>query len=155
RDGLGRITKKSESFGSTSEAWRFVYDLAGRLDAAYRSLNGGPETLFDYNYDANGNHTRIDHVGASCTADPSGDVDNQDRLLKLTCTDASGTYILSYIYTANGELLTKTDSRAGTTTYGYDVRGNLVKVTLPNADAIEYLIDGRDRRVAKKKNGVL
>ncbi|MBI3200663.1 MAG: RHS domain-containing protein, partial [Myxococcales bacterium] len=43
----------------------------------------------------------------------------------------------------------------GTTTYTYDVRGNLVRVDLPGGDVIEYLVDGQDRRVGKKKNGVL
>ena len=41
------------------------------------------------------------------------------------------------------------------TEYTYDVRGNLVRVDLPNGDVIEYLVDGSDRRVGKKKNGVL
>jgi RHS repeat-associated protein len=35
------------------------------------------------------------------------------------------------------------------------VRGNLVRVDLPDGTVIEYLIDGQDRRVGKKKNGVL
>jgi YD repeat-containing protein len=45
--------------------------------------------------------------------------------------------------------------QSGTTTYTYDVRGNLVRVDLPGGDVIEYLVDGQDRRVGKKKNGVL
>ncbi|MBI3206838.1 MAG: RHS domain-containing protein, partial [Myxococcales bacterium] len=60
----------------------------------------------------------------------------------------------TYTYTANGELRTKTDT-GGTTTYTYDVRGNLVQVDLPGGDVIQYLVDGQDRRVGKKKNGVL
>ncbi|MDH4183326.1 MAG: RHS repeat-associated core domain-containing protein [Nitrospinota bacterium] len=60
----------------------------------------------------------------------------------------------SYAYTANGELLTKTDP-TGVTSYNYDVFGNLRGVTMPNGDVIEYVIDGSERRIGKKVNGVL
>ncbi len=56
-------------------------------------------------------------------------------------------------YTANGELLTKT-SHGQTTTYRYDVFGNLRQVQLPEK-TIEYVIDGRNRRVGKTVNGTL
>ena len=41
------------------------------------------------------------------------------------------------------------------TQYSYDTSGNLRKVTQPDASVIEYLIDGANRRVGKKVNGVL
>ena len=37
----------------------------------------------------------------------------------------------------------------------YDEQGNLVAVTLPDGRVISYLIDGADRRVAKRIDGVL
>jgi len=37
----------------------------------------------------------------------------------------------------------------------YDVLTNLTKVELPNGKTIDYIIDGKDRRVGKKVNGVL
>jgi RHS repeat-associated protein len=40
------------------------------------------------------------------------------------------------------------------TTYHSDVLGNLISVTLPDSTTIEYVIDGQNRRVAKKVNGV-
>jgi RHS repeat-associated protein len=93
-------------------------------------------------YDPNGNRTsRI-----TPTETLTGVYDDQDRLLSY------GPF--TYTYTANGELRTKT-SAGQTTTYTYDVRGNLVRVDLPDETVIEYLIDGRDRRVGKKRNGVL
>ena len=42
-----------------------------------------------------------------------------------------------------------------TTTYRYDVLGNLREVTLPDGTHIEYVIDGRNRRIGKKVNGTL
>jgi RHS repeat-associated protein len=61
---------------------------------------------------------------------------------------------LTYTYSANGDLQATT-SGAGTTTYSYDVFGNLTNVALPSGTQIEYVIDGQHRRNGKKVNGVL
>jgi YD repeat-containing protein len=58
-----------------------------------------------------------------------------------------------YTYTANGELETKTVG-VDTTVYDYDELGNLISVTLPDGTFIEYIIDGRNRRVAKLVDGI-
>ncbi len=60
----------------------------------------------------------------------------------------------TYNYTANGELRRKENSGEATE-YRYDVLGNLREVQLPDGKEIEYVIDGRNRRVGKKVNGVL
>jgi RHS repeat-associated protein len=86
--------------------------------------------LLLYKYDANGNRLNNNAV-----------YDAQDRLLQY----ASNTYT----YTQNGELLTK-----NTTTFNYDVLGNLRQVQLPGK-TIDYVIDARNRRVGKKVNGQL
>ena len=39
--------------------------------------------------------------------------------------------------------------------YTYDVLGNLKKVVLPSGTQIEYLIDGRNRRIGRKVDGIL
>jgi RHS repeat-associated protein len=96
-------------------------------------------TVATYGYDANGNRTQVN--GATVAT-----VDDQDRL--LTQDGAS------YTHTANGELQSKTRS-GQTTRYDYDVLGNLRQVTLPNGTQIEYLIDGQNRSIGKKVNGVL
>ncbi|MBK8939709.1 MAG: RHS repeat-associated core domain-containing protein [Polyangiaceae bacterium] len=58
--------------------------------------------------------------------------------------------------TDNGELLGKVDTATGdTTTLAYDAVGNLRGVGLPDGDLVEYLVDGRGRRVGKRVNGVL
>ncbi|NTV04863.1 RHS repeat protein, partial [bacterium] len=38
-----------------------------------------------------------------------------------------------------------------TTTYNYDALGNLMAVTLPNGTQIEYLVDGRNRRIGGRR----
>ena len=95
-----------------------------------------------YAYDQNGNRLgKTDSIGTT-----AGTYDAQDRLLTY------GTN--SYSYTANGELQSKTNPQ-GATNYTYDVLGNLTAVTLPGGTLIEYLIDGSNRRIGKKVNGVL
>ena len=48
------------------------------------------------------------------------------------------------------------DSRgAQPVTYDYDELGNLRSVLLPDGIAIEYVLDGRNRRIGKKVNGTL
>jgi RHS repeat-associated protein len=49
-----------------------------------------------------------------------------------------------------------TDSETGdVTTYYYDGLGNLLSVDLPDGRLIEYVIDGQNRRIGKKIDGVL
>lgn len=60
----------------------------------------------------------------------------------------------TYIYSANGELQSKT-SGSSTTRYDYDGLGNLRKVTFTDGSAIDYVIDGQNRRIGKKVNNVL
>ncbi len=138
RDSLGRITQKTETLGGVTDTFGYTYDLAGRLTEVRQ--NGA--VVASYGYDPNSNRTTRTTPSATVT----GTYDAQDRLLAYG--DAT------YSYTANGELQAKT-TPAGTTTYLYDVVGNLLGVTLPNGTSIDYLIDGRNRRIGKKVNGTL
>jgi RHS repeat-associated protein len=139
RDALGRITSKTETIAGVTTVHGYSYDAAGRLEVVKKD---GVETA-RYTYDENGNRlSKIVPGQATITAT----YDEQDRLVRYGDT--------TYTYTANGELLTKTDS-AGTTRYAYDVLGNLRRVVLPDETVIEYLVDGKNRRVGKKVNGTL
>ncbi len=142
RDALGRITQKTETIQGLTDTLTYTltytYDLAGRLTEV--RTNGA--LIAGYAYDTNGN--RLSRTTPSGTM--NGTHDAQDRL--LTYGEAT------YTYTANGELQSKT-TPAGTTSYLYDVVGNLLGVTLPDGTAIDYVIDGRNRRIGKKVNGVL
>lgn len=142
RDKLGRIITKTETIGGVTTAYEYLYDLAGRL--AEVKQNG--VTTATYTYDANGN--RLTGPSAATTYT----YDDQDRLL----TQSSTLSPQSFAYTANGELITKTNtSTNASTTYTYDELGNLISVTLPNGTQLEYVIDGQNRRIGKKVNGAL
>lgn len=134
-DKLGRITQKKEIRGGTTRLFDYGYDPAGRLSEVKRD---GTVTA-SYGYDANGNRT---HLNSAAIAH----YDAQDRLL-----DYQGT---TYQYSGNGELQQKSVG-SQVTKYGYDVLGNLRKVTLPNGTVIDYLIDGQNRRIGRKVGGTL
>jgi RHS repeat-associated protein len=142
RDALGRIQQKTETIQGTTTVTQYGYDQVGRLVTV--TENG--VMVRQYTYDDNGNRTRFDDVEHGTGR--SGTYDAQDRLLSYGP--------LSYTYTRDGALHTKTDSSNGqTTTYTYDALGNLTHVDLPDGRAIDYVIDGMGRRVGKKINGVL
>jgi RHS repeat-associated protein len=140
RDDLGRITRKSEIINGVTNTFDFLYDSAGRV---FEVRKNGTLTA-TYTYDTNGNRL----TGPSGTTTYT--YDGQDRL--LTRSVVSGTS--SYAYTASGDLLRKT-AGGQTTAYQYDELGNLVKVTMPSGTQIEYVIDGENRRIGKKVNGIL
>ena len=138
RDGLGRITQKIETIEGATTTFDYTYDATGQLTQV--TQDGSPGTT--YIYDPNGNREQKNGPGGVVT----GTYDAQDRLLSW----GNGTYT----YTANGELSSKT-AGSQTTTYAYDVLGNLLAVTLPDTTQIEYIIDGEDRRIGKLINGTL
>ncbi len=138
RDKLGRIISKVETVDGVTTTLEYRYDLAGRLV----EVKQDGVVIESYEYDANGNRVQ---ALTSSQGMVTGSYDDQDRLIEYGGN--------TYTYTANGELLTKT-SYGQTTTYQYEVLGNLRRVELPGK-TIEYVIDGRNRRVGKKVNGTL
>ncbi|MFN3988494.1 MAG: RHS repeat-associated core domain-containing protein [Rhodocyclaceae bacterium] len=72
--------------------------------------------------------------------------DVEDRLLQWRDN--------TYQYTQAGDLASKT-TPSGTTRYDYDSLGNLRRVQLSDGTLIDYLIDPENRRIGKKRNGVL
>jgi len=145
RDKTGRITGKTERTrtepGGTelTRVYEYEYDEdRGWLTEVERD----GVVVETYAYDANGNRTSWTTEFGSGTAT----YDDQDRLLTY-----GG---LTFTYTENGELLTKSDGSQATS-YSYDAFSNLRSVTQPDGIEIEYLVDGRNRRIGKKINGVL
>jgi YD repeat-containing protein len=140
RDKLGRIIRKTETVDGVTTVFDYAYDLAGRLEIV---TTDGIQTA-QYVYDSNGNRTG----GFTLNGAVNASYDAQDRLNSYNQQD--------FTYTANGELLSKTDTVTGEVTqYDYDVLGNLMSATLADGTLIEYLIDARNRRIGKKVNGLL
>ena len=138
RDQLGRIEVLTETIGGVTDAYSYVYDLAGRLT----QVNMDAATLASYTYDSNGNRLSLTDSGGP----NAGTYDAQDRLTQYGST--------TYAYTANGDLQSKSVG-GQTTTYHYDAVGNLITVTLANGTPVVYVVDGQNRRVGKRVNGTL
>ena len=137
RDEVGRITGKTETLNGTTNEYQYLYDNNDRLEQVLK--NGS--SIQSWQYDANGNRT---HENGTLVAQ----YDAQDRLTQYGDNQ--------YRYTANGELTQKTNTTSGDTTdYHYDAFSNLRSVTLPDGTEIDYIIDGQNRRVGKKRNGIL
>lgn len=138
RDPLGRIAELTETVGGVTTTKGYTYDLAGRLTEARE--NGTVTAV--YEYDGNGNGIRLTTPSGTIT----GTYDDQDRLVTYGAA--------TYSYTRNGELSLKVEGN-DTTRYEYDVLGNLRRVELPGGTVIDYVVDGLNRRIGKKVNGVL
>ncbi len=135
---LGWITDLERRQNGFDENLHYEYDERGRLEEVWR--DGVLES--SYTYDDNSN--RLSYTGPLGNA--TGTYDARDRMLSYGGA--------TYTWSEAGELMTKTEG-GHTTTYDYDVFGNLRKIELPNGIEIEYLTDGAQRRIGKKVNGVL
>ncbi len=98
--------------------------------------SGTPST--SYGYDLNGNRTHEDGLQVAV-------FDTQDRLATYNGT--------TYTYTDSGSLTSKSDG-VDTTTYQYDLLGNLRDATLSDGTTIHYEVDGKNRRIGKTVDGV-
>jgi RHS repeat-associated protein len=133
RDAVGRIVRKTETLLGTTTTYTYTYDPVGRLTDVHK--NGAPYS--HYTYDTNSNRIAGTAGGAAIRAT----YDAQDRLATYNT--------LTYTYTPNGELQSKTDTATRqTTTYTYDVLGNLTQVVLPTK-TVRYVVDGLNQRQAR------
>ena len=141
-DKRGRVVVMRERVlgAGAYTTFAYSYDEAGRLKTVTKNGSAEPECNPQCTYDANGN--RIG-PGTPWTYDA------QDR---ITASPSAS----SYSYGPNGELASKITA-GGTWTYKYDARGNLRQVVRPGTppNTIDYVVDGLDRRVARKADGVL
>jgi RHS repeat-associated protein len=105
-----------------------------------------------YEYDDNGNRTVSISSDRQVNYAPT---DGQDRLTNaVLTTPLELPEDIYWNYSANGELQSKLVGSM-TTSYSYDVQGNLRDVTLTNGTQIEYIVDACGRRVGKRINGEL
>ena len=161
RDSLGRVVGWNET-DSTAHVYRACG--YGSPDTGFVSsivLDGS--TVSACGFDANGNR-----VSAWTAGDPSGDsvltgtYDSRDRLVRWGDSQ--------YAYDETGALTTMLTPRPGasleygdggiryydmdTTSYTYDAIGSLKSVRLPGGRNVQYIVDGRGRRVGRVVDGV-
>gem|GEM_PF-6371976 len=149
----GSVTQKGEEASgellARGAAWcdrtrrECDFDRAGRLISEKKVVPDGSVLVTQWAYDANGNRVQEVKANGEVIAASS---DDQDRL--LTYGD------LTFTHTHHGELFSKCQGTA-CREFTYDVFGNLRQVVLDNGQVIEYLVDGRNRRIGKKIDGAL
>lgn len=162
-DHFGQLVLKNdnESFQSHNTASEYVinrtytptYDANDRLISISKSVetkidNLNPRTelttgSYTYVTDSNNNISTYTHGSAITNAVHNVD----DQLL-----DLSGSVNRDCTYSNDGDLISYSNCD-GTTSFVYDVFGNLKSVKQPNADVITYKVDGFNRRVKKLLNG--
>ncbi|MEZ5559641.1 MAG: RHS repeat-associated core domain-containing protein [Pseudomonadales bacterium] len=125
-DAQGRVSQITSPTGLVRT---YTYDASGRplTSAVTRTVGGSPvvETT-SYTYDGNGK--------------------------LLTRTDPLGN-VTTYVYDGNKRLASETDALGRVTTYEYDARGNLFRVTHPDATTDIYQYDLENRRTAHTDTG--
>jgi RHS repeat-associated protein len=141
RNDNGRIIEKTEVIGGTTNAYVYQYDTMGRL---VRVAKDGA-VIEQYQYDPTGTGTRVYEVNTlRGISGRTFAYSVEDHLL------TAGTR--RYQYNPDGYLMSRTDGTS-VTSYTYSSRGELLKVTSPDGNVIEYVCDPLWRRIAKKVNG--
>ena len=140
RDNAGRIVRKVEYMQDAVMVWDYGYDKLGRLS----TVKQNNALVESYSYDADGN--RLTEA-------------NDLRFTNKTYTYSAEDHVLTagsdrYQFDKDGFLTSKVTS-AGTTTFNYSSRGELLTATLPNGIAISYDHDPMGRRIAKRVNGTI
>ena len=135
-DSASRVSLVTENAGGGAHTRTFQYDAAGRIAA---ELKDGA-VLASYEYDANGNRTRMTGSGG----DVVSTFDAQDKLV----TQGN----VTYDYSPSGTLLSRS-SPSGTRRFTYDALGGLRRVVLESGQVIDYVYDAENHRVAKRING--
>ncbi|MFC6671373.1 RHS repeat-associated core domain-containing protein [Marinobacterium aestuariivivens] len=174
-DAAGRPTGISYPNGVTMTN---TYDLAGRVKSIIHATSSSDLVSFDYLYNALGNITQI--IGYTDTRsfdyDPIQQLTsagtnaapafyNYDGVGNRTSSHLSNSYShnaanqlisdnnFTYIYDANGNLLTKTDQTTGKLiNYSYDAQNQLIAISFPDGSNVNYRYDALNRRIAKVFN---
>jgi RHS repeat-associated protein len=144
-DAGGRRTSSVDQDGFTT---KYAYDKAGRL-AQLLDANG--KVITKYAYDKAGRVSRKDDANKTYTTYA---YDAAGRLLRLVNykPDRTVNSRFDYTYDAAGRVASmKTDDV--TTTYGYDLAGQLTSVTTPGRP-ITYTYDAAGNRTSMTDNGV-
>lgn len=137
RDKKGWISQQTEVISATTIITRYEYDPVGQLERVFVD----DVLQRSYQYDANGNRLTLETDEVV-----DAEYDEQDRLLRSGNTN--------YVHDTNGTLESKAEG-PDITSFSYDIYGNLKAVTLADGTAIDYAIDGLNRRVGKAVDGVM
>jgi RHS repeat-associated protein len=144
-DVAGRRTSSVDQDQFTT---KYVYDKAGRL-SQLQDVNG--KFITKYTYDKAGRIARKDDANGTFVTYA---YDSSGRVLSVVNYKSKGVVNsrLDYTYDVAGRVATMTADGV-TTTYGYDLMGELTSVTTPTR-TITYTYDAAGNRASMTDNGV-
>jgi RHS repeat-associated protein len=130
---------------TTAGTFSYGYDADGQLTSVQTS--GG--TTITYQYDAAGNRVSAVQTGAPLPAGVGEDLGlyTTDNMNQYTAVGAA-----TYKYDADGNLISETNS-TGTTTYTYNLLGQLAEVVSPTTGTTTYQYDALGNLVSQTVNG--
>lgn len=122
---------------------KYSYDALGRLDTL---RDGADALLVDYGYNALGKLTSETRGNGATTAYAYSDA---GFVASITHRDAANTVtgFFNYTYAASGRV-ESVATEDGTTTYGYDLAGQLVSATLPGGRTLTFAYDTEGNRTS-------
>ncbi len=143
-------TSYADGQGTPQEVWSFTSDAFGRAVRVERAVAGGSPHVTTYQYDGEGRVTRISSPEGvvSYTYDDLG-----RRTAVIVGTVENPLRKTSFTYDGLGRLRTVVEDRDATvtteplltTTYAYDLVGNLRRTDLPNGVVVVYRYDRLNR----------
>jgi RHS repeat-associated protein len=144
-DQAGRRTQR---LGEDGYTLNYHYDPAGRLE---RLTDGSGAELIHYEYDSTGRLIRESKGNGTYTT-YTYDAAGQLTSLVNYAPDDSVQSRFDYAYDANGNRTSMT-TLDGTTTYEYDLIGQLTGVTYPGGRRVTYAYDAAGNRTTVSDNG--
>jgi RHS repeat-associated protein len=145
-----RLTKKTFA----GETLTFQYDAQNRVASQIVSQGAGtnaavPGAAISYGYTASGQLQSQQEQGATTlNGTQNYTYDAEDRLTRVQSPLGQ----ISYTLDANGQVLERSVSGAGTVKNEYDDTGRLVKVTAPDGKQARYTYDQAGRVVATERD---
>lgn len=137
-DAAGAVARVTEVVDGVATERVFGHDAAGRITA----LTVDGVSAGSWAWDARGNRT----TASSASVTTHASYDAQDRLVSAGAA--------TWEHGPSGARERRTDGD-GVTLYAIDAFGDLRAATLPGGVGLAYLVDGRGRRVAKRRDGAL
>jgi RHS repeat-associated protein len=146
-DKNGNLTKIERQQDPEATSWQvteYEYNLLDQLTKIKQLLNQDTVLTTQFQYDANGNRTKlIDAQGNSTTYV----YDERDLFWKVT--DALGN-VTEYTYDGNGNLKEIKDANNNITIYQYDNFDRLIKTIYPDSSYEEYTYDANSNLLTKR-----
>lgn len=170
-DNAGRLSTISQNLGQSLEVFTYNYDVISRKT----SLQRPNDITSFYEYDQDDRLTRLKHQKASNPAiedfqygfnqeSEYSTINSLFSLPQLANNQAASVADnnnrinqfgnASFSFNALGETTSKAVTGQGNTTYQWDHRSRLIKVTLANNEEINYSYDAVGRRISTNHNNV-